>query len=122
MTSNSCSKLSTINYQLFCSFRFKRSHVDGETVLYIRLQQSFVSFVDFLNRNNFDIRGDVMLAAKVEHLLRFGDAADGRAGETAASHDEAECRNAQWFGRSADKRKVTIASEQVDIGVDVVIG
>jgi len=30
---------------------------------------------------NFDIGGDVMFAAKIEHLLRFRDAADGRAGE-----------------------------------------
>src|SRR5437868_959531 len=79
------------------SLRFKRSHVDGETVFHIGLEQSFVSFIDFLDRDHFDISGDVVCATKVEHLLCFGDATDGRACETAASHDETECRNSQWF-------------------------
>ena len=67
------------------SLRFERSHVDGEAVLHIGLEQSLVGFVDLLDGDDFDIGGDVVLAAKVEHLLGFGDAADGRAGETAAA-------------------------------------
>ena len=62
------------------------------------------------------------VAAKVEHLLGLGDAADGRAGETAASEDEAECRDGERLLRRADKGDVAVAAEQVDIGVDVVIG
>ena len=41
------------------------------------LMQPFVGFVDVLDRNDLDIGRDVVLAAEVEHLLRFGDAADG---------------------------------------------
>ena len=63
-----------------------------------------------------------MLAAKVQHLLSFGDAADIRAGETAATHDEAECRHVQGLLRCADKGNVAIEAEQVEIGVDVVLG
>ena len=58
---------------------FERSHVDGEAVLHIRLEQSLVGFVDLLDRDDFNIGGDVVLAAKIEHLLSFGDAADVRA-------------------------------------------
>ncbi len=61
-------------------------------------------------------------AAEVEHLLGFGDAADGRAGETAAADDQAECRDAQGLLRCADKGEVAVEAEQVEIGVDVVIG
>src|SRR5205823_4501605 len=64
------------------SFRLKRSHVDRKPVLHIGLEQSLIGFVDFLDGDDFDIGGDVIFAAKVEHLLRFGDAADGRAGQT----------------------------------------
>jgi hypothetical protein len=64
---------------MFGLFRFERSHVDRKPVLHIRLEQSLVGFVHLLDRDDFDIGSDIMLAAKVEHLLRFGDAADHRA-------------------------------------------
>jgi hypothetical protein len=57
--------------------RFERSHIDGEAVLHIGLEQSVVGLVDFLDRDDFDIGGDVMGPAKVEHLLGFGDTANG---------------------------------------------
>src|ERR1700736_1006824 len=93
------------------SFGLERSHVDREAVLHVRLEQSLVSLVDFLDRNDFDIGRDVMLAAKIEHLLGFGDATDGRAGETAAPHDEAKRRNGEGLRRSADKCKIAVDAE-----------
>ena len=48
------------------------------------LSQPLVGFVDLLDGDDFDIGGDVVLAAEVEHLLGLGDAADERAGEAAA--------------------------------------
>src|SRR5580765_1301132 len=84
---------------LFWSFRLKGSHIDGEPILHIGLQQSLVSFVDFLDWNNFDVGRDVMFAAKVEHLLGFGDAANGRTGQAMATHDQAECRERKRFLR-----------------------
>ena len=61
-------------------------------------------------------------AAEVEHFLGFGDAADGRAGEAAAAHDQAEGRNGERFFRRADQGEIAIAAQQIDVGVDVVIG
>ena len=86
------------------------------------LSSLLVGFVDLLDGDDFDVGGDVVLAAEVEHLLGFGDAADGRAGETAAAHDQAEGRDGQRLLRRADEGDVAVAAEQVDVGVDVVIG
>ena len=80
--------------------RFERSHVDGEAILHIGLEQPLVSFVDLLDRDHFDVGGDVVLAAKIEHLLGFGNAADGRAGEAAAAEDEAEGRDGRGASRA----------------------
>lgn len=57
--------------------RFERSHIDREAVLHIGPDQSLVSFIDLLNRDDFDIGGNIMCAAKVEHLLGLGNPADG---------------------------------------------
>ena len=40
---------------------FERSHIDREAVLHIGLEQSLVGFVDLLDRDDFDIGGDVVL-------------------------------------------------------------
>ena len=52
-------------------------HVDYEAVFYVALEETFVGFVDLLDGDDFDVAGDVVLAAEVEHLLGFFDAADG---------------------------------------------
>ena len=57
--------------------RFERSHVDREAVLHIGLEQSVVGLVDLLDWDDFDIGSDVMGPAKIEHLLGFGDTANG---------------------------------------------
>src|ERR1039458_613099 len=106
----------------FVRLRSERSHINREAVLHIGLEQSLVGFVDLLDGDDFDIGGDVVCRAKVEHLLGLRDAADVRTGEAAAPHDEAECRDAQGLGGCADKGKVAVEAEQVEIGVDVVPG
>ncbi len=58
-------------------FRFERSHIDREAVLHIGLEQSVVGFVDLLDGDHFNIGSDVMGSAKIEHLLGFGDTANG---------------------------------------------
>src|SRR2546427_13245546 len=67
-------------------FGFERSHVDGEAVFHIGLEQSIVSLVDFLNRDDFKIRGDVVLPAEIAHLLRITTAPTRRTGKAAATH------------------------------------
>src|ERR1700760_3602875 len=61
-----------------CCSALERRHVDGEAVFHIRFQQSLISFVDLLDRDDFNVGGDVVLAAEVEHLLRLRDAANQR--------------------------------------------
>src|SRR5215471_4110981 len=79
MASRTCCKYGA-DASSYSLLRFERRHVDGETVLHIGLRQSFVGFVDFLDGNHLDVGGDVVRAAEVEHLLGFGNAADGRTG------------------------------------------
>src|SRR5487761_1158164 len=93
----------------FRLLRFERSHINGEAVLYIGLEQSLVGFVDLLDGDDFDIGGDVMCAAEVEHLLGFGDTADERAGEPAASEREAEGGDSERLRRRADEGDVAVA-------------
>jgi hypothetical protein len=52
-----------------------------------------------------------MFAAKIEHLLRFGDAADGRAGQTVPPQDEAKRRDRQRLCGSANQRKIAVDAE-----------
>src|SRR6266576_2095456 len=89
---------------------FERSHIDREAVLHIGLEQSLVSLVDLLDWDDFDISGYVVLPAEIEHLVGFGDAANGRTGKAAAAHDQAECRNGERLLRRADERDVPIAA------------
>jgi hypothetical protein len=50
----------------------KRAHVDHKAVLRALTQHPFVGFVDPMDGNDFDIGGDVVLAAAVGHLARPG--------------------------------------------------
>src|SRR5262245_66410421 len=63
-----------------------------------------------------------MRAAKIQHLLGFGDAANWRTGEASTSEYKAEGSDGERLFRRADEGDVAIAAEQVDVGVDVVIG
>ena len=63
-----------------------------------------------------------MHTTEIEHFLGFGNAADERAGEATASEQEAEGVDGERLRRRADEGDVAVAAEQVDIGVDVVIG
>ena len=55
-------------------------------------------------------RSDAVLAAEIQHLLRFGDAADQRAGESAAANDQIESRHWQRLRRRADQRQRAVAA------------
>src|SRR5258708_1502179 len=69
---------------------FQRTHVDDEAVFHILLQQALVSFIDFLDGDDFDVRSNVVLTAIVEHLLSFNHAADHGAGDGSAFGNERE--------------------------------
>ena len=55
---------------------FERCHIDHKAVFHIAFEHAFVGGVDVLNVDHFDIAGDVMFGAEVEHFLRFRQAAD----------------------------------------------
>lgn len=63
-----------------------------------------------------------MRAAKIKHFLSFSDTAYGRAGETAAPEQEAKGRDRKWLLRRTNERDVAVAPEELDVGVDVVLG
>src|ERR1700723_856863 len=65
----------------------QRSHVDHEAVFHVALEQAVVCFVDLLHFDHLDIRIDSLLGAEIEHLLGFGNAADGGAREAAPAND-----------------------------------
>ena len=86
------------------------------------LSHAVVGFVDLLDRDDFDVRGDVVLAAEVEHLLRLGDAANGRARQAAAPDDEGEGADGSGFSGAPTRVRLPSHFEQVEIGIDVVLG
>src|SRR3984957_8158825 len=103
-------------------FAFERGHIDDKAVFDIGLLQAVIGFVDLLDGDDFDISGEVVFAAEVEHFLGFDGASDGRTGEAATAEDKVEGRHGQRFFRRAYKREVAVAAKKVEIRVDVVIG
>ena len=83
--------------------RFEGCHVDAEAVLHIGLDQPLVGFVDLLDRDDFDVGSDIVLAAEAEHFLRLGNAADNRAGQIAAAHQQREGGDGHRLFRRADE-------------------
>jgi hypothetical protein len=107
---------------LYRLLRFKRSHINGEAILHIGLEQSVISLVDLLDGDDFYIGGDVMFATKVEHFLCLGNASDGRAREAATPQQETKGGDGKRFRRCADKGYVAVAAKELDVGVNVVFG
>src|SRR6267378_248262 len=54
----------------------QRRHIDHKPVTYVALQHALVSLVDGRNVDHLDVGSDTVLRAVVQHLLRFGNAAD----------------------------------------------
>src|SRR6185437_2114742 len=71
-----------------CRWLLQRRHVDHESKLHIASEYPFISFVDLLDGDQFDVRLDLMLRAEVEHFLRFLDAADEGTGEPPSLRNE----------------------------------
>ena len=61
-----------------------------------------------------------MLAAEIQHLLGFGQAADERARERASAHEEGECPDGNGLLGGTDEHEVAVPLEKVQVGVDVV--
>src|SRR6267154_2904963 len=100
----------------------QRGHVNDEAVFYVALKEPGVGVVDLLDADFFDVRGDAVFGAEIEHLLGFANAANGGAGEAMAPHNQIESGHWERFLRRADKGHGAVTPEQAEVGVHVVSG
>jgi H+-translocating NAD(P) transhydrogenase subunit beta len=100
----------------------QRLHVDHKPVLHVALHQSRVSIVDLRCGDQFDFGGDAMLAAEVEHLLRFGNATDQRPSQPLAAHDQTDRGNGQRLLGNPNQTHRPVPLQQLQIRIDVMLG
>src|ERR1700722_4812392 len=67
----------------FFSTFLQRHHIDHKAIAHVALNHAIKCFVHFLDRGQFDVAGDVVFGAEIEHLLDFSNAANSRSGERA---------------------------------------
>src|SRR5215217_1292826 len=99
-----------------------RSQIDHETIFYIALDHPFVSFVDLLNVDHFNVGDNIMLAAEIQHFLCFGNAADHGTCKAFSAHYQTESCNRQWVFRRTDERHRTVHTKQTQVCIDIVLG
>ncbi len=76
--------------------------------------------VDLLDVDHLDVRDDAVLGAEIEHLLRFGDAADQRSGNRLAPENQhADVRRRVGMFGHADQAHRAVAPEQRGEGVEI---
>ncbi len=61
---------------LDCTTTLKTCTVNHESILNITSNSALICSIDVIGRNNFDIAGDVVCSAKIQHLLQFGNSAN----------------------------------------------
>jgi hypothetical protein len=84
---------------------FQRGHINDEAVFYVVLHHPVIGFIDFLDGDELDISGDVVLTAKIQHFLGLLDAIDERTAKIASAKNQASHLNRQRFRRQADLRE-----------------
>src|SRR6266478_5202978 len=95
--------------------KLERGQIDHEAVAYVALQHPLVSFVYFLDGNDFDVGGMVVLAAEVEHFLGLPDSTDLGTGQAAAAAGQRESRNRRWLVGKTDHDHAAIDPEKAEI-------
>ena len=53
-------------------------NIDDKSIFDVAFKHPFVSFIDFLNGNKFNICQNMMLSAEIQHFLRFFNTANQR--------------------------------------------
>ena len=94
---------------------FQRTHINHEPIPHIALQHALVRLVNFLDRNHLNVAPDVVLAAKIEHLLSFADSPNLRTCDTATPGGERECPHRNVFLRQSYNHHGPIQFQQVQI-------
>src|SRR3546814_14735206 len=79
-----------------------------------------IGVVHLLHRDQFDIGGNSVFGAEIEHLLGFGDAANGRTGNAAPPPDKRpRSRRDMPFGTGPYKNESPVAFQQAAVEVKV---
>src|SRR6267378_4450841 len=102
--------------------KLERGQIDHEAVAYVALQHPLVSFVYFLDGNDFDVGGMVVLAAEVEHFLGLPDSTDLGTGQAAAAAGQRESRNRRWLVGKTDHDHAAIDPEKAEIVAPIHFG
>jgi hypothetical protein len=95
-------------------------HVDDEAVFHVSFNDALEGFVDLLDGNDFDVGGNSLLRAVVEHLLRLSHAPDDRPGPAAAFEEEMAGEDDGRLVGETDLGVGGVALERFEVRVDVV--
>src|ERR1700681_2789949 len=98
-------------------------HVDHEPVFDLVVEKAHVGLLNVLHSDHLDIGDNSLLRAKIEHLLRLGDAADHGAsyGLPAEDHLEDGGRRMRML-RRAHQRQSSITLQQFDERIEAMAG
>src|SRR2546427_7455672 len=100
----------------------QRRHINHEAVLHIALRQPFIGLVNVLNFDQFNVRGDAVLGAEIEHLLRFANASNGGTRQTVSPNYQIEGSHWSGFLRRAYQRHGAVELKKWQVRVEVVFG
>jgi hypothetical protein len=75
-----------------------------------------------LDGDHFNVGGNAVLTAEVEHFLGLGDAADERAGQAASAEDQSERRDGERLLGSTDEGQIAARNQQNEVSRDIVVG
>src|SRR3954451_18318336 len=96
--------------------------VDHEAILDVAGDRALERLLDLIRRGHLDVAGDAVPPAVVEHLLRFGNAADEGSDETAVAEDQREGGEIERLRRGADEQQAAVRLQAVQRAADVVLG
>jgi hypothetical protein len=87
------SRAPPVSILLWPAILLQGCHVDDEPVLHIAFEEAFVGFIDLLDTDQLDISRNPFFGAKIQHLLRFPNPANGGARQLPPAHDQSEGRH-----------------------------
>ena len=97
------------NHSFSKRIKLQRLHIDDEPIPHISLYHTLISLVDVLDVDDLDIGDDMVLGAKVQHLLCFGNTSDTGTCEAFSTGDDIECMY-RWNNRRRSTYRPLIRS------------